>query len=169
MGLREYETIFILKADLTDEGRDRIVGKVEKAMEDHKAVLLIKEDWGKKKLAYDIAKSSKGTYLFYHYLGGGSLVSEIERNLKLDESVLRYMTVKVDEDVDPEARLKAISERPKAPAVTLDDDEDGMGGHGGPRGGRDRGDYMDRGDRGGRDRDDRGSRDRDRDHDSDFE
>lgn len=161
MGLREYETIFILKADLSDEASDRITGKVDKALEDHRGVLLVKENWGKKKLAYDIAKQAKGTYFFYHFLGGGPLVAEIERNLKLDDSVLRYMTVKVDEDVDAEARLKAISERPKAPAVTLDDDEDGMGGPRGDR--RDRGDFGDR-ERG--ERGHRGSRDHD---DQDFE
>ena len=146
MGMREYETIFILKPDGADETLERLSGKFDRVFEDFKAVILEKENWGKKKMAYDIAKNSKGMYIYYHYLGGGALVAEVERNLKIDEAVLRYMTVKVDEDVDAESRIKAISERPKVAPSTLEDDDDG------PR--------RDRRDRGDRDRD-RGDFDRD--------
>src|SRR5689334_21438209 len=84
MGMREYETIFILKSDGVDDALDRLSGKFDKVFYDYKAVLLEKENWGKKKMAYDIAKNSKGMYIYYHYLGGGALVAEVERNLKID-------------------------------------------------------------------------------------
>lgn len=154
MGMREYETICILKHDLPDEATDRVFGKVEKTVQDYHGVLMIKESWGKKKLAYNIAKSGRGHYVFFHFLGGGGLVHEVERLLKIDDAVVRYMTVKVDEDVEPEARMKALAERPRQ-APDLGDDDDMPGG---------RGDRRDRfSGRGMRDRDRGHDRDRDRD------
>lgn len=147
MGMREYETIFILKPDLPEDALERVSGKVEKALDELKGVLLVRENWGKKKLAYDIAKCAKGNYVFYHYLGEGGLVAEIERNLKIDDAVLRYMTVKVDEEVEPEARLKAIAERPRTSSVSLVDDDDAP-----RRDRRDRGGDRDRGHDRGMDR-----------------
>lgn len=151
MGMREYETICILKPELPEDAQERVYGKFERAIADFQGVMMVKESWGKKKLAYDIAKSQKGHFLFFHYCGGGGMVAEIERVLKIDDAVIRYMTVKVDEDVDPEARMKAIAERPRVAPATLDDEDDGPGSRG--RGDRDR--FHDRGR--GRDRD----RDRD--------
>lgn len=150
MGMREYETIVILKAEVGDDILDRVNGKVERSISDFKGVVLVKENWGKKKLAYDIAKNPKGHFLFFHYLGAGGMVAEIERLLKIDDGVIRYMTIKVDEDVEAEARIKAISERPRhTPSVSLDDDDDMPPGRGDRRdrfGDRERG-------RGMRDRD----------------
>lgn len=127
MGMREYETIFITRSELSDDIVDRVSAKVEKAIDELSGVLLVKENWGRKKLAYDIQKQAKGCFLFYHYLGQGNLVSEIERLLKIDEMVLRYMTVKLDENVDPEARKKSINERPVVERQ-LDDEDTPLGG-----------------------------------------
>lgn len=111
MGMREYETIYILKADCPEEQQEKILVRVEKTIADFQGVMILKENWGKKKLSYDIARNSKGHYVFVNYMGGGSMVSEIERNLRLDDTVLRYMTVKVAEGLDPETRLAQARER----------------------------------------------------------
>jgi small subunit ribosomal protein S6 len=81
------------------------------------------ENWGNRLLAYPIKRSANGIYLYWRYLGGSDIVHEFERNLRLTDSVLRFYTVLVDEDVDPAARpseitddlLENISEPPPEP------------------------------------------------------
>lgn len=62
MGMREYETIFITRSELSDDIVDRVSAKVEKAIDELSGVLLVKENWGRKKLAYDIQKQAKGCF-----------------------------------------------------------------------------------------------------------
>ncbi len=108
--MREYELVFIVRADISDDAIGAVTEKVDKCIEDYKGIRLIRETWGRKTLAYEIEKHKKGIYFFYQFLGEGDLVKELERLLKLDENTLRYMTVKVRDHVDPEARLKALRE-----------------------------------------------------------
>src|SRR6185437_4090834 len=60
------------------------------------------ESWGRRRLAYDIGKHRRGVYVYLKYLGGGKVVSEIERNLRLFDGVLKYQTVLVRNDVEAE-------------------------------------------------------------------
>ena len=131
MGLREYETIYVVKPDSPDELQEKILARLEKTIADFKGVVVVKENWGKKKLSYDIAKSAKGNYVFVNYIGQGGLVAEIERSLRLDESILRFMTVKVGENVNVEARIAAAKERKIERPVektsdALDNDDEDM-------------------------------------------
>ena len=66
--------------------------------------VLTVDNWGKRKLAYEIAKQLKGIYLYWQYLGTAGLVEELERNLRMLDSVIRYHTIKLDSNVDPNAR-----------------------------------------------------------------
>jgi small subunit ribosomal protein S6 len=59
-------------------------------------------EWGKRKLAYEVRRFDKGHYVVLDFCGLPEIVKELERNLKLDDRVLKYLTVKIDEDVDPE-------------------------------------------------------------------
>ena len=68
-------------------------GKVEKIFADNKGKVVNADNWGKRKLAYPIRKSSRGVFVFLKYLGFEDLVAEIERNLRLLDSVVRYQTV----------------------------------------------------------------------------
>src|SRR5216683_7122521 len=68
------------------------------------------DNWGKRKLAYEVQKQLKGVYLFFSYLGNAGLVEELERNLRLTDSVIRYYSVKMAENVDAAARASDFSE-----------------------------------------------------------
>ncbi|MCA9638545.1 MAG: 30S ribosomal protein S6 [Myxococcales bacterium] len=131
---REYETVTILrpasnKTDILD-----LVGKVQGIFKDFDATLVQIENWGSRTLAYPIKRSNTGIYLYWRYLGGSDVVREVERNLEIIDMVLRYTTVKVDEDVDPNARpsevtedlLNAAAEPPPEPVEEVDtrSDED---------------------------------------------
>ena len=68
------------------------------------------DNWGKRRLAYEVAKERKGIYLYWQYLAQPGVVEETERNLRMLDSVIRYLTVKVDEDVDVQARPSEIDD-----------------------------------------------------------
>jgi small subunit ribosomal protein S6 len=107
---REYETIYIVSPDVTSERLLQINDRVRKVIDGDQGRLLHVENWGKRKLAYKIRKQTKGIYLYWRYLGASQLVAEIERNLRMLDDVVRYQTVKVDADVDPNARPGGVDE-----------------------------------------------------------
>ena len=78
--------------------------KVRGIIEAGGGTLLKVDNWGKRKLAYEVKKQLKGIYLFFSYLGTAGLVEEVERNLRLLDSVIRYYSVKIAENVDPASR-----------------------------------------------------------------
>jgi len=108
--LREYETITILRPDIADESVDRVKGRIANIVEKLSGKVIRIDAWGKRKLAYEVEKNSKGIYVYFLYLGEPGTVEEIERNCKMWDDVMRFLTVKVDDDVDPEARPAEISE-----------------------------------------------------------
>ncbi|MDY0058506.1 MAG: 30S ribosomal protein S6 [Myxococcota bacterium] len=107
--LHEYENIIILRPDLLDEGVERIKGRIAQVIEKEKGQLLRFDNWGKRKLAYEVKKHGKGIYLYTLLLGHPGIIAEVERNLRMWDDVIRYMTVKVDEDVDPSARPTEVT------------------------------------------------------------
>ena len=110
--MREYETTFIVQPEISDEGRTALVTKLEGALERQGAVRLMLDDVGKRKLAYEIKKFQKGHYLTLAYLDNGTAVKELERLLRLDESVLRFLTVQTAEEVaDIETRKTEAAEQ----------------------------------------------------------
>ncbi|HVK83084.1 MAG TPA: 30S ribosomal protein S6, partial [Kofleriaceae bacterium] len=83
------------------------------------------DNWGKRRLAYEVAKERKGIYLYWQYLANPGVVEETERNLRMLDSVIRYLTVKVDEDVDVTARPSEIDDSSyEKAAQTAADEED---------------------------------------------
>lgn len=122
--MREYEMIYVLKADSSDEIVERVQGKVDRVMEEFGGVVLRREAWGKKKLAYDIQKNGKGQFFFLSYAGGGDLNKELTRLFRIDDAVLRALPIKVADDVDVEARLAEASAAPPPPRQERADEDD---------------------------------------------
>ena len=82
------------------------------------------DNWGKRKLAYEIKKQLKGIYMYWRFLGSTGLVEEIERNLRMIDSVIRYYTVRVDEDVVPDTRPVGVDDESFAKAASTVPDEE---------------------------------------------
>ena len=110
--MRRYETLFIITPDSSDDELKTIFEKFQNVVTNRKGQVLSYEEQGKKKLAYDIKKHGKGYYVQMDYLGPADIVAEVERNLRLDERILSYITVKLADNVDPES-LKAEAVEPR--------------------------------------------------------
>ena len=121
---REYETIFILRPDTNQDGITLVNTRVRHVIDEKGGKILKLDNWGKRKLAYEVKKQLKGIYLYWQYLGNSGTVEEIERNLRMLDSVIRYYTVKVDSDVDPAARPSAVDDETFTKAATTVPDEE---------------------------------------------
>ncbi len=104
--MRRYEMICIVNPNLDAESLNEVVAKLSDIITKLKGYVLKIDEWGKKKLAYEVKHFDKGYYLMFEFCGDPDTVNTLERNLKLDERVLKYITVKIDDDVDPEELMR---------------------------------------------------------------
>jgi len=126
---REYETIFILRPDTANDGVGQVNTRLRGVLETMGGKVLKLDNWGKRKLAYEVRKQLKGIYLYWRYLATSGVVEELERNLRMLDSVIRYYTVKVDEDVVADARPSEVTDETWAKAAeTAADEEEIMTG-----------------------------------------
>ena len=133
MKLCEYETIFIVRPDVGDDVISSTTERMKGIIVGQGGTMLREQNWGKKKLAYEIKKHLKGFFVYLQYVGGGGLVQEVERNLKTLENVIKFQTVKISEKVDLEKRLEEIKQENEAaqrapiePASSAVSDENGL-------------------------------------------
>jgi len=112
-----YEMMFVLRPDLTQEQVNGQMRKYRNFLKENGAEKVSLEVWGKRRLAYPINKFQEGVYILGHYTGDGSQVALIERDMRLGEDVLRYLTIKLDngfefEDKDIPESQSNVSESP---------------------------------------------------------
>jgi len=101
--LRRYETIFITNPELSEEDQNTLQEKVRSIMSNWKGEIIKIEDWGPRKLSYQIRKNSRGRYFLVDYLTDvPPLVRELERNLRLNDGVLKFLTVNTSARLQPE-------------------------------------------------------------------
>lgn len=103
--MREYETIYILQPDLSAEQITNLQEKFAKAIAKGKGHVLVHSDWGKRKLAYRVKKFRHAHYVYLQYLATGDLITELERVLKYEDAVLKFLTVKLKDRVLVEERI----------------------------------------------------------------
>jgi small subunit ribosomal protein S6 len=149
--LREYEFVYVVQPDATPEREAEIHSRIDQVVADHNGRLLLRDDWGKRRLAYEIKKFQKGHYFQVNFLGLGKEIVEIERLMRIDADVLRYLTVQANDDVrdvetrmveakkeaEEQARRRAEREKERAQreerekererGVPIDDDDDDRG------------------------------------------
>jgi small subunit ribosomal protein S6 len=106
----EYETVVIVRPDLDDADTYGIVERFEKVITDNGGHVLLRDDWGKRKMAYTIEKQQKGHYVLLNHLSPAELVDELERIIRNEDRVIRFMTVLLDRAVDVPERLESAEE-----------------------------------------------------------
>ncbi len=106
--MRFYETIFIVKSDLAEEALAERVAWATDILTSNGAQIVNVEEWGKKRLAYQVNKQRYGLYVLLHYEAESKVVLELERNFKLSEDVLKYLTVRLEGKLIEKARAAAV-------------------------------------------------------------
>jgi len=119
--MRRYETIVIIDPDLSNEQRLPIFEKLKDLIARQDGFLVVVDEWGDKRLAYEIKKRSRGYYVRLDFCGTGALVNEMERFFRIDDSVLKYMTVLLDKDADVERIKEQMAEAEASKEQTAQD------------------------------------------------
>ncbi|MBT8373772.1 MAG: 30S ribosomal protein S6 [Deltaproteobacteria bacterium] len=113
--MRRYETIVIIDPDLSEEDRAQVLQRTTDLIPKEGGFLILLDEWGNRKLAYEIKKKVRGYYVRNDYCGMGSLVDEMERFFRIDDKVLKFMTVLLEKDADAES-IKEEMARAKSEA-----------------------------------------------------
>ena len=118
--MRRYETFIIIDPDLSDEERSPVFDKVKDLIKQEECLLVTLDEWGGRRLAYEIKKKSRGYYVRLDYCGTGKFVNEMERFFRIDDRVMKYMTVLLDKYADIELIKEEIA---KAEAKETEPDQ----------------------------------------------
>ncbi|MDZ4165645.1 MAG: 30S ribosomal protein S6 [Smithellaceae bacterium] len=119
--MKRYETIFIAKVNQPEEELASQIRKYEEIIVREKGVHIGSKRWGQRKLAYDINKQSLGYYVLVDWAGQSAVVAELERNLKIDDRILKFLTVKKKDKIDQaeiDGEIAALNAATVAPAQT---------------------------------------------------
>ena len=96
---RQYELVYIVSPDATEQEVSDLHTQVEQIVQRYNGTFDKTENWGRRKLAYDIGKHREGTYVVETITGSGELMKEIDRRLKVLDQVIRHLVVRVDEEL----------------------------------------------------------------------
>lgn len=109
-----YESIFILHPDLPSEQSEKITETMTGIIEKQGGRIHVVDDWGVKRLAYEVKKHKKGHYVLMQFAGEAGAILELERNYRVNDGVIKYMTLRIDEDklqpAKPEQESSATAE-----------------------------------------------------------
>jgi small subunit ribosomal protein S6 len=118
--MNQYETVIVLTPLLSEEVAKEAIAKFNKIITDGGAEIIQADNWGLRKLAYPIAKKASGFFHLTEYKGSGELISKLELELKRDERVMRFLTVKLDRHAvayNEKKRSGAFNKKPKQEAA----------------------------------------------------
>lgn len=105
---RTYELMFIVRPDMPEEDQDKLISNLESQVGNAGGTVKTVERMGKRRLAYLVRRFQDGIYMLMVLEGEGSMVKEIERRLRVAEPVIKFITVRVDEEQKRLAKIKAI-------------------------------------------------------------
>jgi len=116
---RTYELMFIVRPDMTEEDQDKLISTLDHAVTSSGGQVKNVEKMGKRRLAYVVRKFHDGMYILLTFEGGGGLVHELERRLRVSEAVIKFLSVRVDEEQKRIDKIKALRDaRKKTSAAT---------------------------------------------------
>ncbi len=127
MKQNHYESVVIINAALEDEQINSIISKIEEYLKNKESEITETERWGRKRLAYPIQKSKSGYYVIFRFIAETSVISGLERMYRLDENIIRYLTVALDAKALEDLALqkeKAAQEAVITPEVTAQVEEE---------------------------------------------
>lgn len=121
---RTYELMFIVRPDMPEEDQDKLISTLESVVTSSGGNMKNVEKMGKRRLAYMVRRFHDGVYVLLTVEGSGGLIHELERRLRVTEPVIKFLTVRIDEEQKRLDKIKAIKEARKkaaaAPAATAE-------------------------------------------------
>jgi small subunit ribosomal protein S6 len=105
---RFYEVMFIVRPDVADEDLDKLIAGFEQTVTSGGGAIRSSEKMGRRKLAYMVRRFSEGNYILLTIDANGAVVAELERRLRVSEPVIKFITVRMDEEDKRLAKIKAI-------------------------------------------------------------
>jgi len=124
---RAYELMFIVRPDMVEDDLDKLISTLETAVSSTGGPVKRVERMGKRRLAYTVRRFHDGVYVLLTVEGGGGLIHELERRLRVTEPVLKFLTVRIDEEQKRLDKIKKIRAARKkaapAPAATAEGGE----------------------------------------------
>src|SRR5947209_2446165 len=115
---RTYELMFIVRPDMTEEDQDKLISTLEAAVTSSGGQVKNVEKMGKRRLAYAVRRFNDGLYMLLTFEGSGGLVHELERRLRVNEPVIKFLSVRIDEEQKRLDKVKALRDaKRKAPPV----------------------------------------------------
>jgi len=112
--MRKYEIIFVVKPDLPEEELDKLITQMEGVVTGTGGKLDKTEKMGRRRLAYRIGGHREGFYVLFFLEGSGDTVKEFERRLKVTDAVIKFLTVRVDEELERAEKFKALRAKQEA-------------------------------------------------------
>lgn len=119
--MRTFELMFISSPNTIEEDINKLTSLIEHTVSDRGGKVTKIEPWGRRKLAYRIDKFDEGIYTLLHIEGSGREIAEAERRLRVTDHVIRYLSIRTDEDLKRAAKVKAKRKNTLAPRNTDDD------------------------------------------------
>ena len=104
---RQYELVYIVSPDASEQTVADLHAQVEQVVQRFAGSLDKTENWGRRKLAYEIGKAREGTYVVETISGSGELMKEVDRRLRVTDTIIRHLIVRVDEDLRVAERLRS--------------------------------------------------------------
>lgn len=128
--MRNYEVVFVAAPTLSSEELDDFINHAQTVVEGKNGKVVKIDNWGKKSLAYKIKRFREGYYVILTIEGGGGAIAELERRFRVTDFILRYISVRIDEDLKRSEKIKAARQRkapepkPPAPSSGKEQEED---------------------------------------------
>lgn len=105
-----YESLFIIRPSIPDEESNALIDKMKGVAERAGAQFIKHENWGKKKLAYEVRRERKGTYAYFYFKAPNNTVGELEHAYRLEDNIIKFLTVHLEKELVPRRPMDASAE-----------------------------------------------------------
>jgi small subunit ribosomal protein S6 len=115
---RTYELMFIVRPDMAEEDQDKLISTLETAVTSSGGAVKSVEKMGKRRLAYIVRRFHDGLFILLTFEGSGGLVHELERRLRVSEPVIKFLSVRIDEEQKRLDKIKALKDAKRKVSAT---------------------------------------------------
>ncbi len=122
--MRRYEQVYILRPSLSEDEINAVIDNTNEVIRKEQGTIIYLDKWGMRKLAYPIKKELQGFYVFCDFAGTPAAVAEIERKFRIDDAVLKYLSVKIADTISAD-EITTAQETAAAQASAVGQDDDG--------------------------------------------